>query len=75
MLAQGYDTFEVLSNMLLVDELNCKSFNDLVTLLTHHFHPMASLVAERYKFGCCRQRDSELDLPRGEDCFRRDVER
>ncbi|XP_019859677.1 PREDICTED: uncharacterized protein K02A2.6-like [Amphimedon queenslandica] len=57
--ALGYDTFEVLSNMVSAEELNSKSLDDLVTLLTNHFHPKASLVAERYKFGCRRQGDSE----------------
>ena len=57
--ALGYETFEVLSNMVTAAELTSKTLDELVALLTNHFYPKASIVTERYRFGCRRQREQE----------------
>ena len=53
----GYETYEVLANIFTNPET--EGFATLVERLTNHFHPKSTIVAERYKFGCCRQGDSE----------------
>ncbi|XP_011408064.1 PREDICTED: uncharacterized protein LOC105315208, partial [Amphimedon queenslandica] len=57
--ALGYETFEVISNMVTAAELTSKTLDELVTLLTNLLHPKASIVTKQYRFGCCRQREEE----------------
>ena len=45
--------------MVTAAELTSKTLDELVALLTNHFHPKASIVTERYRFGCRRQREQE----------------
>ena len=49
--------YDILANV--YDEPEAQTFDTLVERLTNHIHPKSSVVAERYKFGCQRQRDSE----------------
>ena len=53
----GYETYEILANIFTNPEK--EDFDTLVDRLTNHFYPKSSIVAERYKFGCCHQGDSE----------------
>ena len=55
--ALGYETYDILANV--YDDPEAQTFDTLVERLTNHFHPKSSVVAERYKFGCRRQGDSE----------------
>ena len=55
--ALGYEMYDILTNIFTNPET--EDFDMLVDKLTNHFHPKSSIVAERYKFGCCRQGNSE----------------
>ena len=55
----GVKHFNLLANLLSPDDPTTKTFDELVEILDKHFRPTTSVVAERYRLNCRRQRENE----------------
>ena len=55
----GRKHYNLLSNLLSPAEPEDKSLDKLITVLTKHFQPTTSVIAERYSFYCCCQIPNE----------------
>ena len=55
----GLKHFNLLANLLSPDDPTTKTFDELVEILDKHFRPTTSVVAERYRLNCRRQRENE----------------
>ena len=55
----GVKYFNLLANLLSPDDPTTKTFDELVEILDKHFRPTTSVVAERYRLNCRRQRENE----------------
>ena len=49
----GRKHYNLLANLLSPVEPEDKTLDELVTVLTAHFQPSTSVIAERYSFHCC----------------------
>ena len=55
----GHTNYQLLTNLLAPDELADKSFDEIVKVFKDYFEPPVLTVAERQKFFCRRQTETE----------------
>ncbi|CAL9688159.1 unnamed protein product [Knipowitschia caucasica] len=55
----GATTYGLLRNLVQPDKPKDKSFADIVTILKEHFEPKPILVAERFRFNKCNQKQNQ----------------
>lgn len=55
----GSETYELMVNLCTPEKPSQKCFKELIEIMQTHLQPLPSLLAERYKFRKCVQREGE----------------